>query len=116
MKVCRKCGSPNDEILDRCARCGARLPIAVTQESDAVDRPETERVDRHLGLSVLATVLFIPFGLMALIQAAQVNGWLSAGQPDRAVAAAARAKRWAGAGIITGAVLNGILILAAWLV
>ena len=116
MKVCRKCSSPNDEMLDRCARCGARLPIAVTQESAPGAPPEAEPVNRHLGLSILATVLFIPFGLMALIQAAQVNGWVAAGQPDRAVDAAARAKRWASAGIITGAVLDAILIFAARLV
>jgi len=115
MNTCPECGSPNDETLTRCARCNARLPRSAESEGQRATPDDVEPVKSYTGLAVLATLLFIPFGLLAVVQAAQVNGWYAAGQHDRAEHASQRARRWARAGIIAGLIINPLLIAAAWL-
>jgi len=116
MNTCPECGSPNDETLTRCARCNARLPRSADPDGQRPTPDDVEPVKSHTGLVVLATLLFVPFGLVAVVQAAQVNGWYAAGQHDRAERASQLARRWAQAGIIAGLIINPLLIAAAWLV
>ncbi|MBN1345608.1 MAG: CD225/dispanin family protein [Phycisphaerae bacterium] len=113
MKTCTKCGSPNDESLTKCARCGARLPRTPATRASASRPSETPPVKNPIGLTVLATVLFPPFGIMAIINAAQVSGWYQTGQIDHAKETAALARRWAQAGIITGLLADTALVIAA---
>ena len=113
MKACPKCGSPNDEALSKCARCGARLPRET--EVDRAGRSDLpEPVASHMRLAVIAALLFIPFGLMAVVQAAQVKGWYQGGEYERPTAASLQAKRWALAGIVAALVIDPIIIIAAY--
>ncbi len=113
MKTCKKCGSPNEDLLTRCARCGARLP----RTTDAAAQPAipggAEPVANRMGLAILGALCFVPFGLVAILQAAQVNGLNAAGHGDRAQQAARAAGRWSLAAILTGLTLTSVLIVAA---
>lgn len=113
MKTCPKCGSPNEDLLTHCERCRARLPRGAPPSPGGAD---IEPVKNYTLFAVLATLLFVPFGLLAILHAAQVSGWHAADQRDRAQAASQLARRWALAGIVTGLIVNSALILAARLV
>ncbi len=113
MKTCTQCGSPNDETLSRCARCGAKLPHGPADQRQPTGDVATKRPENHMSLAVLAALLFVPFGLWALVHAAQIRGQYAAGERDRARRAAQRAKRWAHAGIVTGLIVDTLLVLAA---
>lgn len=116
MKTCPKCGTENEETLLRCGRCGAKLPRDVSAAAADGGRSDSEPAKSHMLVAVLATLLFVPFGLPGLLQAAQVKGWYAAGQYDRAREASQLAQKWATAGVVAGIIINPILILAAHLV
>ncbi len=112
MKTCPKCGTQNDDLFARCARCNARLP-RITDEAHAPEGATVgDPIRPNVGLAVLATILFVPFGVLSLIQAGQVKGWYQVGQIDRAEAAAAGTKRWAYMGIVVGLIVNAALVIA----
>ncbi len=115
MKTCPKCGSPNELTLLRCDRCGSRLPPAPSarQIEEGVTPAYGPPIKSRLGLAVVATVLFVPFGLVALVHAFQVGGWYAAGHERRAQQAAETARRWALAGIAVGVVVDALVIAAA---
>lgn len=115
MKTCSRCGSPNELTSLRCDRCGGRLPPAPSaRQVEAGETPTTAQpVKSRVGLAVMATVLFIPFGLVALLHAFQVGGWYAAGHEERAQQAADSAQRWALAGIAVGVVVDALIVTAA---
>ena len=89
------------------------MPRASAQSAQGPLRAEAQPVKNPIGQTVLATVLFPPFGLMAIINAAQVGGWYQMGQFDRAKQTADLARRWANAGIITGLFVDTAIVIAA---
>ena len=113
MKTCKKCGSPNDDLLTRCDRCGARLPRTTDGAAQAALPEGVQPIANRMRLAILAALCFVPFGLVAIVQAAQVNGLNAAGHRDRAQQAARAAGRWSLAAILTGLTLTSILIVAA---
>ncbi len=63
--------------------------------------------DNNLVLAIVTTICCcLPFGIVAIIKAANVNSLYMAGQYDLAVASAAEAKKWALIGIAIGVVIN----------
>jgi len=86
---CRKCSDFNADIDRYCAQCGAALePIA----DGAVTRPQ---IPNHLTLAILVTIFCcIPFGIMAIIFAAQVNPRLMEGDYAGATDASKKAAIW----------------------
>lgn len=61
-----------------------------------MDEATTPPVPNHLRFAILTSVVcFMPLGLIAIVYAAQVAGKLEAGDVAGAIAASARAKRWA---------------------
>lgn len=72
-----------------------------------VPAPGTGRPNSFIPLAVLATVLCIPLGVVALIMGSRTNSAWDSGDRAAAEAASKQAKGWAIAGIIVG----GIVIL-----
>lgn len=88
---CRKCGAANDERAINCQACGALLhapePVAGS------DLPRN--VPNYLVQAILVTIFCcLPFGIPAIVYAAQVNGKLEAGDLGGAIAASEKAKMW----------------------
>ena len=98
---CRKCGASNDDNAYRCVRC-AEILQATTPK----------RIENHLALAILVTVLCcLPFGIAAIVQAAQVNGKAQAGDVAGAEECALKAKKWSLWGLAVGFVVNGAYVL-----
>ena len=51
-----KCGSPNDETLSKCARCGAKLPRGPADQRQPAGYAATKRPEDHMSLAVLAAL------------------------------------------------------------
>ena len=89
---CTKCGARNDDKASKCAQCGTILqhpPYSGTGASEAT------RVPNYLAQAILVTIFCcVPFGIPAIVFAAQVNGKLAAGDYTGAVEASKKAKMW----------------------
>ena len=106
---CPTCGGSNDEGAKFCRACGGNLT------SEPADGPPPH-VPNHLVWAILVTIFCcLPFGIVSIVYAAQVNTKLSAGDVDGARLASQNAKTWAwvafGVGVATSAA--GVLF---WLV
>lgn len=70
-----------------------------------------EQVKNYLVESILVTLCCcLPFGIVGIIYASQVNSKLSVGDYDGAVAAAANARKWVTIGFWIGLVANLLVI------
>lgn len=89
---CTKCGRQNDGNAFNCVECGSILQ----QPQQYGAGPATEGgVPNYLVQSILVTIFCcLPFGIPAIIFAAQVNGKLAAGDYAGAVDASNKAKMW----------------------
>ena len=104
---CSKCGTENDDNAFKCVQCGE-----VLQRVEPTRAPSSEHVPSHLAPAILVTLLCcLPFGIVAIVFAAQVNGKLQAGDYEGALRASNNAKTWCwvsfGAGLVI--VLFGII-------
>ena len=98
---CRECGSLNDDNAWKCVKCGAVL------QHEGHAAPPTEQVPNHLVLAILVTAFCcLPFGIVSIVYAAQVNSKAYAGDIQGAMDASRRAKTWAlaslGVGLLVG--------------
>lgn len=109
---CRKCGAQNDDNNYRCGACGEVLQSAAAGAA-APGMPPT-KINNNLILAIVVTVLCcLPFGVVGIVYAAQVNGKAQVGDIAGAQDYARKAKLWSlwGLGIGLGAcLLYGILI------
>ena len=104
---CSKCGTENDDNAFKCVRCGE-----VLQRVEAAGAPSSKNVPSHLAPAILVTLFCcLPFGIVAIVFAAQVNGKLQAGDYEGALSASNKAKTWCwvsfGVGLVIG--LFGII-------
>lgn len=89
---CLKCGSPNPDNASKCSSCGASLanPYATPQSAGAAGK-----INNYLVPAILATACCcLPFGIVSIVYAAQVNGKLAGGDVAGAQLAADNAKMW----------------------
>lgn len=99
---CRKCGAPNRENAYKCTQCGELLHAVVS-----------ETVESNLAMAIAVTVLCcMPFGLVGIVYATQVNAKALAGDIAGARAAARNARTWSLLGLGFGAAL-GVLYAGA---
>lgn len=86
---CRKCGNQNDDNAFKCVECGEILqPI----QQAGVSLPY---VPNYLVQSILVTLFCcVPFGIVSIVYAAQVNGKLAGGDYVGAVESSKKAKMW----------------------
>ena len=98
---CPTCGGTNVEGARFCKACGGSLT------SEPVGGPPPY-VPNHLVWTILVTIFCcLPFGIVSIVYAAQVNGKLAAGDVDGARISSQNAKTWAwvsfGVGIASSA-------------
>ena len=86
---CPTCGGENDQGARFCKACGGSLA------SETVGGPPPY-VPNHLVWAILVTIFCcLPFGIVSIVYAAQVNGMVAAGNIDGARQASQNAKTWA---------------------
>jgi len=87
---CRKCGNPNEDNAYKCVRCGEVLQPGMAPGA------APRKIPNYLAQSILVTLLCcLPFGIPAIVYAAQVNTKVQAGDIDGALSASSKAKMWA---------------------
>ena len=105
---CRACGAPNQPEARYCAQCGASLSGG--QPPAAPVRP-AQYVPNYLVHAIVVTVLCcLPFGIVAIVYAAQVNGRLAAGDYNGAVEASRKARTWCWASFGVGLALAFVYV------
>ena len=89
---CRKCGAQNDDNAFRCVSCGEIIQQVQQAQQVGANMPS---VPNYLVHSILATIFCcVPFGIVSIVYAAQVNSKLMAGDYAGAVDASNKAKTW----------------------
>jgi hypothetical protein len=85
---CRKCGSLNDDNAFKCVKCGEVLQQVKGGEP-------VQKVPNYLAQAILTTLFCcLPFGIVAIVYAAQVNSKVAAGDYAGAVEVSRKAKTW----------------------
>jgi hypothetical protein len=115
---CANCGAQNDDSATYCANCGNELRRVETPRADMPppQQPEAQvsyppphaqvLVPNYLVPAILTTLFCcLPFGIVSIVYAAQVNGKLEAGDRAGALESSRKAKMWAWISFGTGLVL-----------
>jgi len=107
---CRQCGTQNDDNNYKCTNCGQ-----VIQQSPPAAAPNSMEIPTYLATSILVTILCcLPTGIVAIVYASQVSGFVASGRYPEAQRASDNAKTWswvsAGLGIL--AALAYFIIMA----
>lgn len=77
--------------------------------NDPMQQPLTPKPDNYLVWAILVTICCcLPFGIVAIVYAAKVNGLWEGGMYVAAQRASDDAKKWVLIGAISGFVLNAI--------
>jgi len=98
---CTNCGTERANDAKACGQCGQRVAYF----------PPPEAVPNYLVHSILVTLCCcLPFGIVALIYASQVNNKLAAGDIAGAQNASRRARTWVIVAFILGIVAAGISV------
>jgi uncharacterized membrane protein YvbJ len=90
---CYRCGAQNDDNAWKCTRCGE-----VLQRTSVPGAPGAamEAIPNHLVQAILTTIFCcLPFGIVAIVYAAQVNPWIHGGNAEAAMNASRKARMWA---------------------
>lgn len=75
-----------------------------------------QKPDSYMVWAVLSTILCcLPFGIIAIINASKVDDHWYAGRYNEALAAAAAAKKWTLASVITSIVVSVLYVLFVFL-
>ena len=89
---CSKCGMENDDNAFKCVGCGNILQRI---QEVTPGTPEGRQVPNYLVQAILVTIFCcLPFGIPAIVFAAQVNGKLAAGDYTGAEEMSRIAKLW----------------------
>jgi uncharacterized membrane protein YvbJ len=117
---CRSCGARNDDNATQCTQCGAILQMSGASATagagagaGAVTPPPN-----NLVFAIVVTVLCcLPFGIPAIVYAAQVNSKAQAGDMAGALESARRSRMWSwwalGVGLVFIALYAVLAIIAA---
>ena len=98
---CTQCGASNQDNAAQCEKCGKVLS----------GPPPLEVVPNYLVQAILVTVCCcVPFGIVAIVYAAQVNSKIAAKDWEEARRCSRLAKTWAWVGFGCG-LLGGLLYL-----
>lgn len=112
-KFCTECGKAIHAKAEICPHCGVRQ--VVSGAGVAVTAPS---IPNYLVQAILVTLFCcLPFGIVSIVYAAQVNGKEQAGDIEGARQASQLAKKWIWAGFLCGLVFMlfylGIMVFAA---
>jgi hypothetical protein len=116
---CSSCGKENAPGVAFCSHCGARIGAGIAPASpgvagSAVAGPGVRReIPSYLAQAILVTLFCcLPFGIVSIVYAAQVNGKAAAGDVAGATSASNSARTWAWVSFWVGAGVGGLYILA----
>jgi uncharacterized membrane protein YvbJ len=99
---CTACGTQNDDNAYKCVKCGKEL-VRVAPAAPA-------NIPNYLVQAILITICCcLPFGIAAIVFAAQVNGKAQAGDIAGAMESSRKAKMWCWWGFGIGLVANLII-------
>ncbi len=97
MAYCSNCGAEMSDLAAACPKCG--------QPTARAAAPMT--VPNYLVQAILTTIFCcLPFGIVSIVYASQVNSKLAGGDVDGALTASANAKKWAWIAFAVGLVLG----------
>ncbi len=106
---CPKCGSPNPDNASVCHACGSVLAAGGYSGGP----PAT--INNYLVPAIFSTICCcLPFGIVSIVYAAQVNGKLAIGDIGGAQQSAANAKMWFWIAFGVGLAIN-LLVLVVYL-
>jgi len=104
---CRKCGTQNDDNAWKCIKCGEILQMV----SQSPQQPRVN-IPNYLAQAILVTIFCcVPFGIPAIVFAAQVNGKIATGDIEGATASSKKAKMWCWLSFGTGLTIIAIYFL-----
>jgi hypothetical protein len=93
---CTNCGVWNADEAVSCYQCGNAMPVAMPPAAPQV-------IPNHLTEAILVTLCCcVPFGIPAIVYAAQVSGKVAAGDIQGALESSRKAKMWSWIGFGTG--------------
>ena len=103
---CRRCGTQGDGFHDLCVECGEVLEELVESEWAG------EKAPSYLVYAILTTIFCcLPFGIVAIVYAAQVNSYWETGKCEKAAELSRKAKTWCWVAFICGVVANSFWFL-----
>jgi hypothetical protein len=121
---CPNCGTQNEDNAAYCKNCGAALQTISTPNVDVPPPPQYQAqaqgqtqgqapVPNYLVPAILTTIFCcLPFGIVSIVYAAQVNGKVEAGDRAGAQESSRKAKMWAWISFCAGlVVIVGYVIL-----
>ena len=117
---CTKCGKENEANATHCVECGEVLTPVQPQATVAPGQPQAApvapgqptQVPNYLVQAILVTIFCcLPFGIVAIVFAAQVNGKIQAGDLNGAMESSRKAKMWSWLGFGIGLGIGLIYIL-----
>jgi uncharacterized membrane protein YvbJ len=92
---CRKCGTQNDDNAFRCVSCGQIIQEIQQEQQVQPTGANLPSVPNYLVHAILATIFCcLPFGIVSIVYAAQVNSKIAVGDYAGAVDASNKAKTW----------------------
>ena len=122
---CNKCGAANQDAAEFCSQCGNQLTRGgppSSQGSPALPQGQPgaaspRDVPNYLVQAAIVTIFCcMPFGIVAIVFAAQVNGKLESGDREGALQASRKAKLWSWVSFGVGLglmILYGLIMLVA---
>ena len=132
---CPTCGSRNSETARFCGTCGQTLREKAPREQEPIPEPSPPtpepshesglgyrpfrdvdvsptRVPNYLVQAILVTLFCcVPFGIVAIVYAAQVNGKVALGDMEGAWRTSRRAKNWAWISFGVGLVITIVWVI-----
>lgn len=114
---CASCGEQINDGAGFCPKCGAPATRQAPSAPGATGPTGTApvaNVPNHLVGAILATLFCcLPFGVVAIVFASQVNTKLAQGDVEGALKASKSAKNWTLASVLSVAVIMVIYLLIA---
>lgn len=112
-KFCTECGKQIHLKAEICPHCGVRQSLLGARAGSSVNT-----IPNYLVQAILVTLFCcLPFGIVSIVYAAQVNGKEQAGDLSGARQASRLAKKWVWTGFFSGVVFMllyfGIMVFAA---
>ena len=117
---CTKCGAQNSDTSVRCEKCGEVLAAPVAQQGDAAQiggaapnnfAANMPPVNNYLVPAIISTLCCcLPFGVAAIVYAAQVNTKLNVGDYQGALESSKKAKFWMILAVVLGLITNVIVV------
>src|SRR6185369_1633461 len=109
---CQSCGTQNASDASFCVRCGVALkPAGSPAPPPPHQYPPPQHIENYLVQAILVTIFCcLPFGIAAIVYAAQVNSKLAMGDFNGAMDCSRNAKKWSLVGLIVGVVGLGLYL------